>query len=549
MSMAIRHAWISAIAILLANNAHASTNCSAERVAALRVSRISNIAAKPIAAEDGQPAHCLVEGSVVTKGQGTREGSAGFQMRLPEAWQHRFLFMGVGGNAGNFRPAVNAVDRLSALGKGYATIVTDTGHKGNGSDASWTVDSDGKPNAATRTDFFHRAAHDVTEAGKALAEAYYAGRIVHSYFDGCSTGGRMAMMEAERYPRDFDGIIAGDPAMDYRSQIGRIAMQKQLLSSPAAYLPQSVLPTIDKAIRAACDELDGIKDGLIQNPGQCHFKVETLLCKPGQSVDCLTAPQVATLHTYLSPLRDSAGRFIYPGMSPSDIAGAHGIQAWTTGLTAADFNHLDAPWGAEPQHSPSGWNYANQAIKFWLGFGPDARLDAFDVNPRTGVVGRASLKRLDAVFADAITRDPRALSAFVRQGRKMIMYHGFSDPAISPFRTTQFYREFAALQGGYARAKRSVRLFMAPGMDHCSYGPGPDRFDTLSAIEAWVEHGKAPDSLIATATDPDAVKRSMPLCPFPTAAAYRGAGDVNDAANWSCTQNEKLLKSGSHPRS
>jgi feruloyl esterase len=292
-----------------------------------------------------------------------------------------------------------------------------------------------------------------------------------------------------------------------------------------------------------------LKDGLIQNPGQCPFRAQSLLCKHGQSADCLTAPQVATLHTYLSPLRDASGAIIYPGMSPSDIAGAHGIQAWTTGLTDADFNHLDAPWGADPRRSPSGWNYATQAIKFWLGFGPDAKLDAFGVDSRTGIVRRASLKRLDTVFAEAITRDPRALSTFVRQGRKMIMYHGFSDPAISPFRTTQFYREFARLQGGFARARRSVRLFMAPGMDHCRFGPGPDAFDTLSAIEAWVEHGTAPNSLIATATDPAAVKRSMPLCPFPTAAVYRGAGDVNDALNWSCTANSKLLDKGPHPRS
>ena len=531
-----------AAAMFGATQAQAATPCTTDALAALKIADVAIGSAQDVAADASVPAYCRVTGSVVTRGEGAPEGKAGFVMQLPASWDRRFLFMGVGGNAGNFNPSTNPADRAVMLQKGYATIVTDTGHTGNGTQADWVQKPDGSRNQATIIDFFSRSVHDVTIAGKKLATAFYAAAPAHAYFDGCSTGGRQAMMEAEKYPADFDGIIAGDPAMDYRSNIGRIAIQKAQLSSPAAYIPATLLPVIDRAVHAQCDTQDGVKDGLEQNPALCHFKPETLLCRAGATADCLTAPQVATLRTYLSPLRDSAGHVIYPGMSPTDLAGPHGIPAWTVGQTPADFSHVMAPWGDDPKRAPSGWNYARQAVSYWLGMGPAATFDSYDVDPATGRVGAAALAHFDAVFAGAITRDPKRLSAFVAQRRKMIMYHGFSDPAISPFRTTQFYREFAALRGGYAQAQANVRLFMVPGMAHCSGGPGPEHFETLSALEAWVEHGQAPQSLLATATDTGATKRSMPLCPFPTQATYSGKGDVNEAANWSCAPNRKLLE-------
>ncbi len=531
------------ISVILAGQAAAAT-CSVEALTALKIADVSIASAATVAAVPGTPEHCLVQGSVITRGEGAPEGKAGFVMQLPTGWQQRFFFMGVGGNAGNFTPSSNPVDRAAALGKGYATIVTDTGHKGNGTDASWVLDANGKRNPATIIDFFHRAAHDVTIAGKKLAEAFYASRIQHAYFDGCSTGGRMAMNEAELYPEDFDGIIAGDPAMDYRSNIGRIIVQRVQLASPEAYIPATQLPIIDKAVRAQCDALDGVKDGLIQNPAACKFKPDVLLCKGAAAADCLTAPQLATLKAYLAPIRDAAGKVVYPGQSPTDLAGMKGAAAWSIGQTPPDFSKPMAPWGEDPRYAPSGWNYARQQISYWLGYGTTAKFDAFDVDPRTGKVGAAALKHFEDIFAGLTTREPSKMDRFVKLGKKMIMYHGFSDPAISPFRTTQFYREFAGRNGGYARAQQSLRLFMVPGMAHCSAGPGPENFDTLTALENWVEKGKAPTSIMATATEPGAMKRTMPLCPFPAQAVYKGTGDVNDGANWSCTANRKLLENG-----
>jgi feruloyl esterase len=524
---------------LLSTAAIAAPACTPEALTKLNIPGVTITAAAEVPAADGQPAHCRVQGSVITTGEGAGDGRAGFVMQLPASWQQRYFFMGVGGNAGNFTPSANPADRAIALGKGYATIVTDTGHTGDGTTAEWTVDAAGKPNQVTRIDFFYRAAHVVTGAGKQLAAAFYGAPVQHAYFDGCSTGGRMAMMEAERYPDDYDGIIAGDPAMDYRSQIGRILVQKAQLSSPAAYIPASLLPMIDKAVAAQCDAKDGVKDGLVQNPATCHFKSEALLCKAGATADCLSAPQVQTLKTYLAPLRDSAGHAIYPGMSPTDLAGPRGMPAWTIGLTDANLADTMAPWGNK---APAGWNYARQAISYWLTMGPQVHMNAYDADPVTGRIGKDALRHFDAVFAGAVTKDPARLERFVEKGRKMIMYHGFSDPAISPFRTTQFYREFAARRGGYAKAQANVRLFMVPGMAHCSAGPGPEHFDTLTPLEAWVEKGIAPDSILATATFPGATKRTMPLCQFPEQAAYKGTGDINEAANWSCTANTRLLE-------
>ena len=534
---------IAALVILSAQGAaRAATPCSVDSLTGLGVLRLTVLAATSVPAANGQPSHCLVEGSLVTSGGGAPDGRAGLLMRLPDIWQNRFLFLGVGGQAGNFNPSANAVDQRSALNKGYVTIVTDTGHKGDGTDASSALDDTGKPNRAARVDFFWRAAHAVTEAGKTLTEAYYAGRIKHAYFDGCSTGGRMALTEAQRFPRDFDGIIAGDPAMDYRSQIARIAVEQQLLSSPEAYLAPPALATIDKAVRAQCDASDGTADGLIQNPEACAFKAANLLCKPGQSANCLTAPQVGTLNAYLSPVRDASGRAIFPGMSPSDLPGPQGIQITTTGFSTPDYSKRDAPWSGDPNSTPRAWKYSLQVIKYWLGFGADAKLDAIQIDHRSNKVEAGALKRFASAFAGFDAADTAAMATFARQGRKAILYHGYSDPSIPPARTTAFYRELAARMGGYSVAQRSVRLFMVPGMNHCSGGPGPDSFDTLSALEAWVENGRAPDAMIATVGDPNAARRSMPLCPYPAIATHTGAGDATDAARWKCTRNTKLLQ-------
>ena len=176
-------------------------------------------------------------------------------------------------------PSANATDRALALGKGYATILTDTGHVGDGTSAKWTRLPDGKPDTAKRIDFFHRAAHGVTVAGKAFAAAYYAAKVEHAYFDGCSTGGRMAMMEAGRYPEDYEGVIAGDPMMSFQTYAARAVVQKAALASPAAYIPEATIAAIDARVTGRCDAIDGVKDGLVQAPSSCPVHAEDLLCR------------------------------------------------------------------------------------------------------------------------------------------------------------------------------------------------------------------------------------------------------------------------------
>ena len=271
------------------------------------------------------PAYCDVQGTVVTKGAGVAEGLARFAMQLPEAWQQRFLFLGVGGNAGNLVPSANVTDRNSALGKGYATILTDTGHVGDGPSAKWTRLPDGRPDTAKRTDFFHRAAHDVTVAGKAFAEAYYAAKVEHAYFDGCSTGGRMAMMEAGRYPEDYEGVIAGDPLMSSITSAARAVVQKAALSSPAAYIPEATIAAIDARVTGRCDAIDGAKDGLVQDPSSCPVHAEDLLCRAGETEACLNADQVRVLKSYTSPFRDTRGRVVFGPWAITDLSGTSGF--------------------------------------------------------------------------------------------------------------------------------------------------------------------------------------------------------------------------------
>jgi feruloyl esterase len=528
-------------ALLLAGStccALAKPDCSVDALNALHVAGVNVTRATATAAAGTAPgtvpAHCAVEGTMDTKGDGAPPGSARFALQLPDAWQQRFFFMGVGGNAGTLTPAVNASDRLSALGKGYAVIVQDSGHAGNGTDAAWLKTPDGKRDKAKMVDFLYRAAHDVTVTGKQFAKAYYAEPVEHAYFDGCSTGGRMAMMEAERYPTDFNGIIAGDPAMDYHSTLLRFAVQKAALSSPAAYLSPATLQMVDKVVTARCDAIDGATDGLVQDPARCPVKAKDLICRNGASSDCLTPEQASVLQAYTSPLHDRHHRFLYPGWAITNLSGPRGASYWSTGDTAPNLKQPEAPWGTDPNDAPRGWTFARQALSFWMGMGPDEPMLGLDVDPRTNIAGDRLLAALDHTYGPAETKNPAKMLAFIQQGRKMIIYHGASDPAIPAARSVLFYNDLAATLHGMAKAQASVRLFLVPGMQHCSGGIGPDQFDTLSAIEAWVERGMAPDAIPAHTKSDSSTPHSLPLCPYPRQARYSGAGALTDATNWAC---------------
>jgi feruloyl esterase len=527
----------------------AEADCTVAALSALGVANVTILSATDVAAAAPNPAFCSVVAAVTTSGFGAGDGSALAVINLPANWNGKFLFFGTGGLAGVPSPSANGVDVGLSLQKGYATAVTDTGHTGHGpdgigivTDASWSITAPGVPDTPKVVDYYFRAVHDVTVAGKQLVKAFFnAPRIARAYFDGCSNGGRMAFVQATRFPDDYDGIVAGAPFLDIRVVLGGVGKAKALLT-PASYIPFIQLPLVDQAVYASCDATDGVVDNLIQNPAACAFDPDTLV--PGT----LSQPQADALKVYLGATRDQRGRLLYPGFAVSDLHG-FGMDLWTTGFVPPfDFGAAE-PWGDSGfSPAPIGFQFVDHIIKFLIERDPTFDVHTFGVSAE-GVVSPAALALFDARTEAGDGDVPEKLLSFIAKGRKMLVYHGYSDPALPPFRTVKYYEDLADLiPGNFQRLQDSVRLFMVPGMQHCGGGPGPNVFDTLTPLEQWVEHGVAPESIPAAHfvnNNPTlGVDRTMPLCKFPEQAAYRGRGSVNDAANWSCTPNRRLLRVG-----
>ena len=469
-------------ALLLAATASstlAAPACTVDALNALHVPNVSVTQATPTPASGTTPAHCAVQASVVTHGEGAPDGSARAAIQLPDTWQQRFFSMGVGGNAGILTPAVNATDRAAALGKGYVVIVTDTGHTGNGTDANWVVTADGKRDTAKITDFFYRAEHDVTLAGKQFAQAYYGAPVQHAY---------RRVLDRRPHGDDGSGALSRrlrrhhrrhDPNLDYNSTMLRFLVQKVALSSPAAYLPQSLLAAIDKRVTARCDAIDGATDGLVQNPARCPIHAEDLVCKSGDTGDCLTPEQAGVLHAYTTGLRDRHGHVLYPGYAITNLSGPRGISYWTTGDTAPNLAQPESPWGSDPAAPPRGWEFARRALTYWLGLGPDAKMATVDVDVRTGSASDKLVATLEHVFGPAETKNPAKLLPFIQQGRKLIIYHGTSDPAIPAARSIMFYHELTELLHGADKTAASVQVCswcLACSIASGGIGPGPVRY-------------------------------------------------------------------------
>ena len=509
--------------------------CSAATLSGFRVADVSITSATDVAAHAPQPEYCLVQGTVATDGEGAGPGSAEFIMKLPDPWTNHFVFFGCGGNCGSVKTvSANANDVTAALGLGYAVVNTDAGHDQDPatSDPTWNLVAPGVPNTTAIIDFFYRAVHQVTVATKNLAEAYYASKIEHAYFDGCSTGGRQAVMEGDRYPEDFDGVIAGDPIIAPGDELAAVIKQAKAFLPPDAYIPFSVLPAVDAAVNANCDAEDGVADGLIQNPAKCSFDPRSLV--PAT----LSLGQAKGVALYLAQVRDSDGRPVAPGMTVGDYATSLFEGDAEISVPAVDPGGAE-PWGGIGK-GPSAWTRGDSSIRYFI-----LREPTYDVNNdwpqqgRTIATGAIDLVR-ERTRADAAD-DPRRLHEFLRQGRKMILYHGFSDAMASPFRSTWFYKALADQEHGYAALQQNARLFMVPGMGHCQGGSGPNSFDTLTALDNWVTQGVAPEAIVATNR---ASARTMPLCKFPEEARYVG-GPVDVAGSWTCDPGDRrLLETG-----
>ena len=505
-------------------------DCSTAALNALSVPNMTIASATVVPAGAPNPEYCDVKGSVATSGEGAEPGSANFEVMLPANWNQKFVFNGVGGLAGSLNSSANPADQALFLARGYATAVTDTGHLV--ANPTWEYTAPGTPDMPKVVDYFFRAVHDVTLAAKQLVKSYYrADTIRRSYFDGCSNGGKMGLIEASRFPADYDGIISGSPWLDpVGTSLWSLKNTKALLDG---YIPAAKFQAVSAAILKQCDKVDGVADGLIQNPAKCTFQPDALV------PETLTQKQADALKLIMSPVRDEQGKLVYPGASVGNLG-----QDNTT--VRGPTNYLETP-PTDPKSAkpfgdaavPANWSLA-QNILMKLGY-YDAGKDMNNAVESNGVVKTDALNLVYTRLAADVPDDPSAFGAYFAKGGKLLIYHGYDDLVISPYSSIWFYEDLAQDNGGYEKVQQNARLFMVPGMQHCVLGAGPNSFDTLSALEQWVEKGIAPDAIPATHSTNNTVDRTMPLCKFPEKAHYKGSGDPNSVTSWSCPQNDKSL--------
>jgi feruloyl esterase len=465
------------------------------------------------------PAFCRVQG--VSKP--SADSNIVFEVWLPEPanWNGKFLSSGEGGFAGTLNYTRNGLDGgLDELvRRGYATASTDTGHVA--SDTWWAI---GHPERAI--DYLYRSKHVVTVASKMVIAAFYGRQPSHSYFSSCSNGGRQGLLEAQRYPDDFDGFVIGAPWNFQSHSNAGFVWDTQALSATGATIPADKLPAINKAVLNACDANDGLADGVIADPRRCRFDPAVLSCKAADTNECLTQPQVAALRKiYQGPKNPRTGEAIFPGFAMGGEAGWSGLVSnrGATGLPNGYFANL--------VYEDPKWDFRS--------FNFDSDLTKAD--EKIGRLGNAT--SLD-------------YSAATRRGVKIIQYHGWNDQTLQPAYSPEYYDQVVKANGGLEATQNFYRLFMVPGMTHCYAGPGATSFggvgqqippardathDIQTALENWVERGTAPAQLVATKfTDDKAATRSVrltrPLCLYPTVPRYKGTGDPNDAANFACVQ-------------
>jgi feruloyl esterase len=406
-------------------------------------------------------------------------------------WNGKLQVVGNGGYAGSIGyPAM-----AKALSQGYATAGTDTGHTGgSGSFAA------GHPEKLV--DFGYRAVHETTVQAKAVVRTFYATEAKRSYWNGCSTGGRQGLMSAQKYPADFDGIVAGAPA-NYMSHLQpwSLWVSKAMHETEASYIQPEKYAVIHKAVLDACDALDGVKDGVIEDPSRCHFDPKTIECTSADTSACLTPAQViAARLVYSDAVNPRTGAKILPSLERGGEMG----------------------WGALGGPQPMGipldtFRYIVYGNPTW-----DWRTVDFDKDV-------AAVEKAFAGVVDAVNPD---LSPFFNRGGRLLMYHGWNDQLIAPRNSIDYFNAVSYTLGT-ARTEESMRLYMVPGMNHCAGGDGTTDFNMLTALEAWVEQGQAPNRLIASRPS---AHRTRPLCPYPQVARYQGAGSTDEAENFACVK-------------
>jgi feruloyl esterase len=485
--------------------------CGVEELQAKALAGTTITQATIVDASGVTPRHCQVDAAVATPGN-----SVAVRLGLPATWNGKFYFEGVGIFGGAFGSLKAGLDR------GYASASTDTGHRASPVDASWAA---GSPSRVV--DYAYRGTHVSAVAAKAITQAYYGAAPSHAYFNGCSNGGRQALMEAQRFPEDFDGLIAGDPALGTLGQIRRTLTYQQMLSSPDRFVPAAKVALLARKTLEACDARDGLEDGLISDPRMCQFAPETLACTAGDTADCLTKREIETVEAVYADQKTPAGD-VMPGFPVGHEDGTTGWQQWITSATPPVAR---ADGTAEFTGGPLGFRIQDGFLKYL------ASPDGQPIDWRTFSFDR-DRARVEATMQMFSPTDPN-LAGLRRRGGKLLLYHGWADPAISAYGTLRYYDAAVKQTGGEAKSADFLRLFMAPGMHHCQgNGPGPNTFDMLTALEKWVEHREAPTRIIASHASGGVVDRTRPLCAYPMVARYTGSGSIEAAENFRCQQPE-----------
>ena len=446
------------------------------------------------AAFQSLPAFCRVAATLTP----ASDSEIRIEVWLPETgWNGNLQSVGNGAWAGTISyPAMG-----TALAAGYATASTDTGHTG-GNPATFIP---GHPDKVI--DFAYRAVHEMTVAAKAIIRARYGNHPKYSYWNGCSTGGRQALTEAQRYAADYDGIIAGAAAIYTTHLQGAQVWSAEVVHrDEASYIPPAKYAVLHAAVLEACDALDGVKDGVLENPVKCPFDPKALLCKDADSPSCLTAPQVEAARQIYSGPADSRGKSLFPGLEPGSETG------WAT-LS-----------GARPM------SLAEETYKFLVFQDPNWNYLTFNAERDMATGDRTAGPMMNSIDPD--------LKPLFSHGGKLLMYHGWADPGIAPRNSVNYYQSVVAKLGkdtlGQAAVSNSIRLFMVPGMGHCAGGDGTSTFSMIDALSTWVEQGKAPDRIEASRVRGGKTDRTRPLCPYPQVAVYNGSGSTDESANFSC---------------
>lgn len=471
------------------------------RLPDVQLTDVQFVRADAAAAGPVHVAHCRATGVIGSE--------IGFTVWLPETWNDRFVMVGGGGYAGNIPGPGTAVDR------GFAVTSTDTGHKSTGTDARWALN-----NLERQVNFAYVGVHRTAETAKFLVHEFYGRDPNHAYFSGCSTGGRQALMEAQRFPGDFEGVAAGAPVFDWTHVIAAGIKNAQAAFPDAAALAKPIvtldsLMLVQESALKACDALDGVADRVIDDPVGCRFDLATVAACPGDvpAAGCLTPAQRTAFRRIYAPLTDDTG-IVYEGQPIGVEAAAGSWQSWITGNDRAAASGVPA----------LGFGFSTQFMKNFVFADPAWDYTNYDV---------AKNWRHDMrVYTAVMNADNPDLTAFRARQGKLLLWHGWADPALNPLATIRYYKEVV---GRDARATDDVRLFMLPGILHCGGGPGPGSFDPLATLVDWVEKGAAPSELIVTkAASGTQPARSRPVCTYPAKASYKGSGSTDDAANFVC---------------